>query len=216
MLAPVHSPHDKYPEYPAARGPVLLLTCMDLRLMDDVLQFMHHDGLSARYDHVIMAGAALGALGGNLSGYEHWKRTFFDHLDGAYNLHKIQDVYIMEHRDCGAYSKVFKVAEPFGDNGPDPQLEFDCHHHYSTMLEEEIICWAKARAVPIRIKSFLMSLRGDVEILNSKAEYIPPYKDEKAPSGPMGCEPSVKRPQWPDPRKAPPKAAGRSGKPAAR
>jgi hypothetical protein len=49
--------------YAPARGPVLLLSCMDLWLMDEVSQFMAHDGLVNQYDHVIMAGAALGAFG---------------------------------------------------------------------------------------------------------------------------------------------------------
>jgi hypothetical protein len=36
--------------------------------------------------------------------YAHWKQTFFDHLEAAYHLHHIEDVYILEHRHCGAYN----------------------------------------------------------------------------------------------------------------
>ncbi len=177
LLHPLHT-SGKYPEYPATRGPVLLLTCMDLRLMDDVMQFMYHDGLTNRYDHVIMAGAALGALGGNKKEFAHWKQTFLDHLNGAYELHHIKDIYIMEHRDCGAYHAVFKVAEPFGDSPDELQREADCHRRYAELLEAEIEQWAKKRGISIRVKSFLMGLRGEVELL-STAEYIQPAKRAK-------------------------------------
>lgn len=38
------SEHDT--SYPPARGPVLLLSCMDLRLLDEIVQFIDHDGLT--------------------------------------------------------------------------------------------------------------------------------------------------------------------------
>jgi hypothetical protein len=40
----------------------LLLSCMDYRLMDKVEQYMSQRGLRNQYDHVILAGAALGAI----------------------------------------------------------------------------------------------------------------------------------------------------------
>jgi hypothetical protein len=70
--------------YPPARGPVLLLTCMDIRLLDEVVRFMDHDGQTNRYDHLILAGAALGALGGKAGEYCHWQETFDEHLQIAY------------------------------------------------------------------------------------------------------------------------------------
>ena len=150
--------------YPPARGPVLLLSCMDLRLMDEVAQFMAHDGLLNRYDHVIMAGAALGALGANQEDYEHWRRTFRDHLAAAYELHRIKDVYILEHRDCGAY-KVF-----LGDDGTftdeQSELELDVHCRYAEQLAKEIKQWATENAAKISVKAFLMDLRGNVSLLS--------------------------------------------------
>ncbi len=40
----------------------LLLSCMDYRLVDDVARYMDGRGLTNDYDHVILAGASLGAL----------------------------------------------------------------------------------------------------------------------------------------------------------
>ncbi|MES2789668.1 MAG: hypothetical protein V4719_08610 [Planctomycetota bacterium] len=158
---------EKYPDlsYPPPRGNVLLLSCMDLRLLDDIVEFMKQDNLSNRYDQFILAGAALGALGGGDGKYSHWRQSFFDHLEAAHTLHDIKDVYILEHRNCGAYHKVFQVAPDYGDSDADLKKEADCHRKYAQLLEEEIATWAKARQINLRVRSFLMGIRGDVSVL---------------------------------------------------
>ena len=40
----------------------LLLSCMDFRLMDDIERYMSGRGLRDKYDHVVLAGASLGAI----------------------------------------------------------------------------------------------------------------------------------------------------------
>jgi hypothetical protein len=150
--------------YPPARGPVLLLSCMDLRLMDEVAQFMAHDGLANRYDHVIMAGAALGALGANHCDYEHWRRTFKDHLDAAHKLHRIKDVYILEHRDCGAYVEFLGIDGTFSDE--QSELESQVHCRYAEELSQVVKQWATEKDVKITVKAFLMDLRGNVSLLS--------------------------------------------------
>lgn len=55
--------HRRLPErrpYPAPRKNVLLLSCMDLRLIDDICEFMEGDNLANRYDQLVFAGAAAG------------------------------------------------------------------------------------------------------------------------------------------------------------
>jgi hypothetical protein len=41
---------------------VFLLTCMDFRLIDDIERYMAGRGLRDKYDHVILAGASVGAV----------------------------------------------------------------------------------------------------------------------------------------------------------
>lgn len=157
------SQHDT--SYAPARGPVLLLSCMDLRVLDEIVQFMDHDNLANRYDHVVFAGAALGALGApgaKPKEYPHWKDAFFDHLQAAVDLHQVQDVYILEHRNCGAYHKVFKVCPDFGDTERERKAEAECHLKYANRLEKEIQKWAKPRGIKLRVAKFLMDLRGRV------------------------------------------------------
>ena len=159
------SPKNSDLSYPPPRGNVLLLSCMDLRLLDDIVKFMNQDNLSNRYDQFILAGAALGALGGCDENYAHWRKSFFDHLGAACQLHNIQDVYILEHRNCGAYHKVFHVAPEFGDSDAELKKEADCHRKYAQLLEDEIAAWCEEQKVHLRVRSFLMGIRGDVTLL---------------------------------------------------
>ena len=163
--------------YPPPRGNVLLLSCMDLRLLDDIVVFMEQDNLSNRYDQFILAGAALGALGGCDVNYAHWRQSFFDHLGAAHELHDIQDVYILEHRNCGAYHNVFHVAEEFGDSDAELKKEADCHRKYAQMLEDEIAAWCEVEHIQLRVRSFLMGIRGDVTLLtDAKKSHRPKRK----------------------------------------
>lgn len=87
-------PHDCEPQYKAE---VLLLSCMDFRFFLKIAEKM--EGI--KYDHVILAGAALGAV--VPAKRTTWQPTFFDHLGLARQLHCIEKVIVMEHRGCGAY-----------------------------------------------------------------------------------------------------------------
>jgi hypothetical protein len=171
----VRLPRQYDSSYSPGRGPALLLTCMDLRLLDEVVQFMDHDGLTNRYDHVIFAGASLGALGKGPKPYDQWRKTFRDHLGLAYDLHHIKDVYVIEHRDCGAYREFLEEEGTFNDDQAEEELA--CHRKYAKLLKLEIEDWAKERekeemkkrkkpaekvSVNLSFKAFLMDLRGGV------------------------------------------------------
>lgn len=167
-MSAFHMPPEYDVDYPAPRGNVLLLTCMDLRLLDDIEEFMAHDNLSNRYDHLVFAGAALGALGApgaKPTEYPHWRQCFFDHLGAAVDLHAVKDVYIMEHRNCGAYFSVFGVCPDYGDTPQEQLAEEACHLKYATQLEKEIQAWADGRGTTLRVSKFLMDLRGAVKRL---------------------------------------------------
>ena len=97
----------------------LLLSCMDFRLMQDVERYMAGRGLRKKYDHVVLAGASLGAITDKVPA---WNQTFWEHLDIAIKLHNIQRVVLLDHRDCGAY-KVILGAE----HAKDPKVEKDTH-----------------------------------------------------------------------------------------
>jgi carbonic anhydrase len=82
----------------------LLLSCMDYRLIDETERYMTERGLRNQYDHIILAGASLGAV---TSKFPAWNKTFWEHLDAAIKLHSIKKVMVMDHRECGAYNIVY-------------------------------------------------------------------------------------------------------------
>ena len=82
----------------------LLLSCMDFRLIRHIAAHMATRGLTDDYDHVILAGASLGANNKVMPG---WGQTFWNHFHLAIGLHRINRVIVMDHRSCGAYEKTF-------------------------------------------------------------------------------------------------------------
>lgn len=169
--------------YPLPKNNVVLLSCMDLRQIDELETFMARDNLVNRYDHLICAGAALGVC---QMAHPHWGTTFFDHLDIALRLHQPHDVYIVEHRNCGAYRE-------FGEGDfPNEVTHWDeernAHRKWAFELRQRINQWyagwyqvwyatlseAEVKKVKegkgkhpaeLNVYCFLMDLRGNVELL---------------------------------------------------
>jgi carbonic anhydrase len=140
---------------PALAGSVdtLLLSCMDYRLMGHVASYMNAQNLQANYDHVILAGASLGALTDKKPA---WGDAFWDHVAVAKELHHIKRLIVMDHRDCGAY-KVFLGM----DLSPDPAKEAEVHGQYLTKLKAMV----KERHPDLQVELLLMGLDGKVEKL---------------------------------------------------
>ncbi|MDP1630560.1 MAG: hypothetical protein Q8L66_03985 [Caulobacter sp.] len=97
----------------------LLLTCMDFRLANEIEAYMTARGLRDNYDHVILAGASLGALNDK---FPVWGDVFWTHLDLAIKLHEVHRVIVLDHRDCGAYKMILGEAAV-----KDPDAELKAH-----------------------------------------------------------------------------------------
>lgn len=176
------SPAQKPVREDPPRKQVLLLTCMDLRLLDNTVDYMNDLNLQNRYDQVILAGAAMGARlltstppssGTALP----WKYVFFDHLSAAINLlhREIKDIFLLEHLDCGAYKELH----------PDPRVRADYkkerdvsklekfHKKEAHLFAEEVekFCEDQFKTTGnetwegIRVRTLLMDLVGDVKSL---------------------------------------------------
>jgi carbonic anhydrase len=92
----------------------ILLTCIDFRFIDDIVNQMNKLGYMYNYDEFILAGASLGYNG--ISGYNNWAQVFNDHINLALSLHHIKEIIIIDHMDCGAYKKVYLPSELAGSN----------------------------------------------------------------------------------------------------
>ncbi len=135
----------------AGKTDALLLSCMDFRLMDEIERYMAGRGLRDRYDHVVLAGASLGAI---TDRYPAWGQTFWQHLDIAIELHHIQQVIIIDHRDCGAYKVLLGEA-----HAADAATEHRTHAAKLRELRRQL----QQRKPALQVETFLMALDGNVE-----------------------------------------------------
>ena len=131
----------------------LLLSCMDFRLMDDIERYMSDRGLRNKYDHIVLAGASLGAI---TDKYPAWNKTFWEHLDIAIKLHNIHTVIVMDHRDCGAY-KVILGAE----HTKDPEVEKNTH----AVQLKKLTGLINEKYPKLKVETLLMALDGNVETI---------------------------------------------------
>jgi carbonic anhydrase len=135
----------------AAHTEALLLSCMDYRLTDDITRYMDGRGLHDAYDHVVLAGAALGA---QTRKHRAWGKTFWEHLDVALQLHHVRRVVLLDHRDCGAYKVL--LGE---DLAATPERETEVHARHLRDLRRKIL----ARHPGLEVEMLLMALDGSVE-----------------------------------------------------
>ncbi len=218
-------------EYPLPRHNVVLLSCMDLRLADELASFMDRDNLTNRYDHLITAGAALGVMkhddlpraglhfGPQSDGVEckkcpSWRTTFFDHLEVALTLHKPHGVYVVEHRNCGAYKAFLNDGVDYEDMPDGETREYDDHKEWAFKLMAAIEEWytewhkrwlarwrkkhpgcdeteaEKEHPKKLDVRCFLMDLRGNIDCLNPNPPPPPPPPKPKP-------KPKASRPRRP-------------------
>jgi carbonic anhydrase len=141
----------------AGKVDALLLSCMDFRLMDDVERYMTRRGLRNKYDHIVLAGASLGAV---TDKFPAWNKTFWEHLGVAIELHKVHKVIVMDHRDCGAYRVILG-----SDFGKDAAAETRVHRETLNKLEAAVT----QQHPKLEVELLLMSLDGRVESFSRTA-----------------------------------------------
>lgn len=155
-------------EYPLPEKNVLVLSCIDLRLTDNLMHFLHYDNLTNRYDHFALAGTSLmtqvahpklsgffiDSISNDVSKFAHWRQIWNDHLNIAIDLHDIKDVYIVEHQSCGAYTEYLK-GSVF------TMTEKECHSRFAHALAGDII----SGHPKLNVHCFYIDLRGNVAYL---------------------------------------------------
>lgn len=142
--------------FAAGHTDVLLLSCMDYRLVGKTRRYMVRQGLGdKKYDQIVLAGASLGAVTGK---FPEWNKTFWDELGLAIDLHHIHKVMILDHRDCGAYKEIFGK-----DFAKDPVEETRIHTEQLRELRKQIDDKYVAHVPHLKVELLLMNLAGSVQ-----------------------------------------------------
>lgn len=196
-LPQVHIPDPV--DYPAPRKFVLVLSCVDCRLLDDLVRFLEHDNLTNRYYHVALAGTSLALTerwkqdtDKDPAHFSMWRQTFIENLKAAIALTRgdLSDIYIVQHQDCGAFRVyVNKDAGKMSDSE-----ELHLHADYAAALMQDIVenfysvyCPKVSaeseeyvqKTIPA-VHSFFMDLRGGIRHIESWPGKRPNF-DRSAP-----------------------------------
>lgn len=130
----------------------MLLMCIDPRFVHPTNVYMDEQrGLVNRYSQFALAGAAAGVVAPH---WESWHNTFWDNLAASTELHGINGVIAVDHRDCGA------VRIAYGDDAiSTPERE--------TAIHEQILGKFRAgvlqRHPNLGVETWLMALDSSMQ-----------------------------------------------------
>jgi carbonic anhydrase len=132
----------------------MLVSCIDPRMVAPVYKYMEGQGLSGKYSQLCIAGAAIAAVAPK---FKAWRPAFWDNTATSLQLHRINKIIAIDHRDCGAA----RVA--YGDDSiANPQVETRTHR---AVLEEFREAVAKHHP-QLAVVTGLMALDGSIEIFS--------------------------------------------------
>ena len=107
----------------------MVLSCIDPRFQHLVHSFLKKKKLTGKYSAFTIAGAAVGVTHSN---FKKWHNTFYDNLATSIQLHKIEKLIVINHKDCGA-AKIVNEKKEFN-----PENEKNIHQNSFSKLKKEI------------------------------------------------------------------------------
>ena len=127
----------------------MVLSCIDPRFQSLVHSLLKKKKLTGKYSAFTIAGAAVGVTH---SKFKKWHKTFYDNLATSIQLHKIEKLIVINHKDCGATKiangkKVFNITN-----------EKKIHKDSFSNLKKEI----KKKFPKLKIELNLMSLESKI------------------------------------------------------
>jgi carbonic anhydrase len=130
----------------------MLLMCIDPRFVHPTNVYMDEQrGLVNRYSQFALAGAAAGVVAPH---WEAWHNTFWDNLAASIELHSIDGVIAVNHRDCGA------VRIAYGDDAiSTPERETAMHEQILSAFRAGVL----QRHPNVSVETWLMALDGSLQ-----------------------------------------------------
>ena len=77
----------------------MVLSCMDPRFQKPVHQHLKDKKLTGKFSAFTIAGGSIGVTNNK---FKKWHSTFWENLETSINLHKINKLIVINHKDCGA------------------------------------------------------------------------------------------------------------------
>jgi carbonic anhydrase len=129
----------------------MVLSCIDPRFQELVSKYTASRKLTGKYSQFTMAGAAVGVVA---PVFKDWHKTFWDNLGASIQLHKIEKVIVINHRDCGAAKIAYGEAAV-----TNREAETKTHREAFALFRAEMA----TRHPSLGIETGLMDLGGKLE-----------------------------------------------------
>ena len=123
----------------------MVLSCMDPRFQHLVHNHLKKKKLTGKYSAFTIAGAAVGVTHNK---FKKWHKTFYDNLGTSIQLHKIEKLIVINHKDCGA-AKIANGKKEFS-----PANEKKIHKDSFSKIKKQI----KKRFPKLKVELNLISL----------------------------------------------------------
>ena len=131
----------------------MVLSCIDPRFQEPVRNQLAGRELTGKYSQFVIAGAAIGVVA---PGFKDWHKAFWDNLGASIQLHAIEKVIVINHRDCGAA----KIA--YGDAAvANAEAETKTHLEALTEFRKQL----KERHPKLGAETGIMALDGKLQQL---------------------------------------------------
>ena len=123
----------------------MVLSCIDPRFQHLVQNHLQKKKLIGKYSAFTIAGAAVGVTHNK---FKQWHKTFYDNLGTSIQLHKIEKLIVINHKDCGA-AKIANGKKEFS-----PTDEKKIHKDSFSKIKKQI----KKRFPKLKVELNLISL----------------------------------------------------------
>ena len=111
------------------KSKAMVLSCMDPRFQHLVYNYLKKKKLIGKYSAFTIAGAAVGVTHNK---FKQWHKTFYDNLATSIQLHKIEKLIVINHKDCGA-AKIANGKKEFN-----PANEKKIHQESFSLIKKQI------------------------------------------------------------------------------
>ncbi len=118
---------------------------MDPRFQHLVYNHLKKKKLIGKYSAFTIAGSAVGVTHNK---FKQWHKTFYDNLKTSIQLHKIEKLIVINHKDCGA-AKIANGKKEFS-----PENEKKIHKESFSKIKKQI----KKKFPKLKVELNLISL----------------------------------------------------------
>ena len=108
--------------------------------------------MTGQYSQFVIAGAAIGVVA---PAFADWHKAFWDNLAVSIELHQIDKVIAIDHRDCGA-AKIAYGPEKVSDR----KIETETHRTAMAEFRKQVM----ERHPELKVETGLMAINGKIEM----------------------------------------------------